>query len=166
MITKTLTNPTVEVISHHPFADVWLDAFNQKSLHATRAIKAGEVVAKFHAGSVHHDPTYLTVQTGINRHITLQPEFLQYINHSCEPNVFFDTTTMEVICIKSLEVDDELLFFYPSTEWDMTQSFVCNCGSSKCLQLINGASHLSIETLNTYRLTDFIQRLVKQKFSL
>ena len=166
MLTKTLTNPTVEVISHHQFADVWLDTSNQKSLHATKAIKAGEVIRPFSAGSVQQHPTYLTVQTGVNRHITLQPEFLQYINHSCEPNVFFDTTSMELICIKSIEVGEELLFFYPSTEWNMTQSFVCNCANANCQQLINGASHLSLETLNTYRLTDFIQRLVKQKFSL
>src|ERR1700733_7177699 len=166
MITKTLTNPTVEVISHHPFADVWLDAFNQKSLHATRAIKAGEVVAKFHAGSVHHDPTYLTVQTGINRHITLQPEFLQYINHSCEPNVFFDTTSMQLICLKELNLGDELTYFYPSTEWEMVQPFVCNCGSKDCLQLINGASHLSMSTLKKYRITDFIQQQCNLKRKL
>jgi hypothetical protein len=167
MITKTLTNPTVEVISHHQFADVWLDtSTNQKSLHATVAINAGDVIKPFYAGSVQQHPTYLTVQTGVDRHITLHPEFLQYINHSCEPNVFFDTNSMQLICIKPLQPGDELSFFYPSTEWKMAQPFVCNCGSAECLQLINGASHLSIETLSKYRLTDFIRQQVKQKFKL
>ncbi|MEI9935500.1 MAG: SET domain-containing protein-lysine N-methyltransferase [Ferruginibacter sp.] len=167
MITKTLTSPTVEVISHHRFAEVWLDAStNQKSLHAIVAINAGDVIEPFFAGSIQRHATYLTVQTGIDEHITLRPEFLQYINHSCEPNVFFDTTNMQLVCIKPLQPGDELSFFYPSTEWKMAQPFVCNCGSTDCLQLINGASHLSKETLSKYRLTDFIQQQVKQKISL
>jgi len=167
MITKTLTSPVVEVISHHQFADVWLDrSTNQKSLHATVAIKAGEIIKSFSAGSIQQHPTYLTVQTGVDKHITLHPEFLQYINHSCDPNVFFDTTSMQLVCIKDLQPEDELSFFYPSTEWDMAQPFVCNCGTNKCLQLINGASHLSIETLSKYHLTDFIRQQVKQKMAL
>ena len=167
MITKTITNPDYEVISHHQFADVWLNSStNQRSLHATVAINPGDVIHHFYAGSTHKHATYLTVQTGVDKHITLQPEFLQYINHSCDPNVFFDTTAMQVICIKPLQPGDELRFFYPSTEWEMAQPFVCNCGSRDCHQLINGAAHLSPETLSKYRLTDFIQAQAKQKLLL
>jgi hypothetical protein len=161
------TNPTqtltFEVISRHAFGDVLLNtSTNQKCLCATRDVKPGEILSRFHAGVTQSYATYLTVQTGIDTHITLQPEFLQYINHSCDPNVFFDTTSMELVCLKPLKPGDELTFFYPSTEWDMAQPFVCNCHSSNCLQLINGASHLSAETLSRYRLTDFIKQQVKQ----
>jgi hypothetical protein len=65
-----------------------------------------------------------------------------------------------------LEPGDEFTFFYPSTEWEMAQPFICNCGSEACLQLINGASHLSVETLSKYKLTDFIRQQVKQKLFL
>lgn len=158
MIAQT-TNPTVQVLSNHAIAEVWQNAqTNSKSLHALKNFMPGDIISRFHAGKIVNHATYLTVQTGVNRHITLQPEFLQYINHSCEPNVFFNTTTMEVICLKELNVGDELTFFYPSTEWDMVQPFVCNCGSKDCLQLINGASHLSLKTLRKYRITDFIQQ--------
>lgn len=167
MTSKPLTNPGFEVVSNHRFTEIWLNtSTNQKSLIASVSFKAGDVIAKFYAGSEQESPTYLTVQTGINKHITLQPEFLQYINHSCDPNVFFDTTAMELVCIKPLEPGEELRFFYPSTEWDMAQPFVCNCGSSECLQLINGAAHLSEETKNKYRLTDFILQQVHQKQAL
>ena len=163
MIT-TLTNSAYEVISHHKIADVWLNtSTHQHSLHATVDFNPEDVIADFRAGTTQQHATYLTVQTGIGKHITLQPEFLQYINHSCEPNVFFDTTRMRLICIKRLQPGDELRFFYPSTEWEMAQPFVCNCGNNNCLQLINGASHLSPETLSKYRLTDFILQQVKQK---
>ncbi len=162
MIAQT-TNPSVQVLSNHAIAEVWQNAeTNQKSLHALKNFKAGDTISRFHAGTLSSVPTYLTVQVGINRHITLMPEFLQYINHSCEPNVFFDTTSMRLICLRELNVGDELSFFYPSTEWEMVQPFVCNCGSHDCLQLINGASHLSTTTLKKYRLTDFIQQQCKQ----
>ena len=163
MIAQT-TNPTVQVLSNHAIAEIWQNAqTNQKSLHAMKPFKPGDVISRFPAGSFSSHATYLTVQVGVNRHITLQPEFLQYINHSCEPNVLFDTTSMRVICLKELNVGDELTFFYPSTEWDMVQPFVCNCGSKDCLQLINGASHLSLKTIKKYRITDFIQQQYKQK---
>lgn len=164
MAPNTITIPQTTVVSRHPFADVLLsEATHQKSLHATVSIRPGDVICNFKAGITQSYATYLTVQTGVDKHITLMPEFLQYINHSCEPNVFFDTTTMQLICLQALEPGDELTFFYPSTEWEMSQPFVCNCGHAACLQLINGASHLSPDTLRKYRLTDFITSQVKQK---
>ncbi len=159
MTTTTVTSPLFEVVSRHIFGDVLLNtSSNQKSLHATMVIKPGDVISKFHAGITQSYATYLTVQTGVDTHITLQPEFLQYINHSCNPTVFFDTKKLELVCLKPLQPGDELTFFYPSTEWDMSQPFVCNCKDANCLQLINGASHLDKSTLLKYRLTDFIKK--------
>jgi hypothetical protein len=167
MIKTSVTNPFAEVISHHIFANVLLNnSSSQKSLHAAVSFVPGDVICNFSAGITQSYATYLTVQTGAGRHITLMPEFLQYINHSCAPNVFFNTTTMELVCLKHLQPGDEFTFFYPSTEWEMVQPFVCNCGSTDCLQLINGASHLSVETLSKYKLTDFIRQQVRQKLSL
>ena len=167
MSTNTITSPAKQVICRHNFADVIQNSSSgQKSLHATVSFSAGDVICPFSAGVTQDYATYLTVQTGVNTHITLMPEFLQYINHSCAPNVFFDTTSMQLICLSALQPGDELTFFYPSTEWDMAQPFVCNCGSKNCLQLINGASRLSVETLRQYRLTDFIKGQAKERLSL
>ena len=167
MAPNTITIPRNAVVSRHPFADVLQNAATgQNSLHATVSFKPGDIISKFHPGITQSYATYLTVQTAVDKHITLMPEFLQYINHSCAPNVFFDTASMELICLQPLQPGDELTFFYPSTEWEMSQPFVCNCGNRDCLQLINGASHLSIETLAKYRLTDFIKSQVKHKLSL
>lgn len=167
MITTTVTNPAAEAISQHDFADVLLNHdSSQKSLHATRSFSPGDVICSFSAGITQSYPTYLTVQTGINTHITLRPEFLQYINHSCSPNAFFDTSNMQLVCLRAIQPGEEFSFFYPGTEWDMAQPFVCNCGSKDCLQLINGASHLTVETLSRYRLTDFIKSQLRQKLSL
>jgi hypothetical protein len=45
----------------------------------------------------------------------LNPEWLQYINHSCDPNVAFDTAAFKLIALKDVKPGDELCFFYPST---------------------------------------------------
>lgn len=167
MIKTSLTTPSFEVISKHIFAEVLLNKeTNQKALFAAVHFAAGDVICSFQANSTQSFATYLTVQTGVDRHITLKPDFLQYINHSCEPTVFFNTTSMELVCLQAMQPGDEFTFFYPSTEWEMAQPFVCNCGSAACLQLINGASHLSVETLSKYKLTDFIRQQVRQKLSL
>lgn len=155
------------LVSQHGMAQVWKDeTTGQHSLHAAKVFSAGEVISAFAPASVHITPSYLTVQTGSQQHITLQPEFLQYVNHSCQPNVFFDTDAMQLVCLEDVLPGEEFRFFYPSTEWDMAQPFVCNCGNNNCLQLITGAVHLSVDTLSRYRLSSFIKNQVKQKLSL
>ena len=164
MTTQTHSKKAIIKISSHGFADKWFNTItHHHSLHTAIAFNAGDIIVNFFAANTQNFPTYLTVQTGPDKHITLEPEFLQYINHSCEPNVFFDTSAMQLVCIEAVRPGDELCFFYPSAEWEMAQPFVCNCGSKNCLQLINGASHLSLETLSRYRLTDFILQKIKQK---
>lgn len=159
-----LTTPAYRTISNHEIAEVRQKLSNkQNALFALRSYQPGEVIADFSAGTISAEPTYLTVQVGVNKHITLQPEFLQYINHSCNPNVFFDTSTMQLVALKELQVEEELTFFYPSTEWQMTQSFNCYCGSNACIGDIKGAAYLSKEVQERYRFTDFIQQQLAKR---
>lgn len=155
----TLTSPAYQIISHHLFAERRQKCSNQQNaLFAIRPFLPGDVIADFSAGTISAVPTYLTVQVGVDKHITLQPEFLQYINHSCSPNVFFNTTTMQLVALKSIKPEEEMTFFYPSTEWKMTQTFTCYCGSPVCIGEIKGAAFLSKEVQAKYRFTDFIQQ--------
>lgn len=135
----------------------------QQSLHARISFQPGEIISFFSAESIHEEPTYLTVQKDDKIHITLQPSFLQYCNHSCEPNSFFDCDTMQFICLSPVVAGDELSFFYPSSEWRMAQPFSCYCGKDKCLGVISGAENIPEEILKTYRLTGFIERKLKEK---
>jgi hypothetical protein len=162
MITNPSIRPSILLVSSHGCLDVCDNTVTgHKSLHTTSPFQPGDIISKFSAGSIQHTPTYLTVQTGHSEHITLQPEYLQYINHSCSPNVFFDTTSFLLVCLKPLEPGDELTFFYPSTEWSMVQPFHCFCESANCLRNIQGAAHISKEVISRYRLTDFIKEKLK-----
>jgi hypothetical protein len=159
-----LTNPDYRVISNHGIAEMRRKVSNdQNALFALQSFHPGEMIAEFWAGTIAAEPTYLTVQVGSRKHITLQPEFLQYINHSCEPNVFFDTTLMKVVALKEIRQGEEFSFFYPSTEWKMTQTFSCYCGSPHCLGNIRGAAYLSDDVWKRYRLTDFIQQQLAKR---
>jgi len=162
----TATNPSYRLISDHIFAVVRQNIDNnQKAFFAQQKYEAGQVVAEFSAGKTLSRPTYLTVQVGIDKHIMLQPEHLQYINHSCDPNVFFDTHAMQVVALKPIAEGDEMTFFYPSTEWDMVQPFKCYCGTSRCLGEIKGAAHINPQVLRSYTLTRFIQQQLHDRSS-
>lgn len=159
-----LTASAYHVISNHQFAERRQKVSNdQNALFALRSFQPGEVIADFSAGTISAEPTYLTVQVGEKKHITLQPEFLQYINHSCNPNVFFDTTSLQLVALKEINSDEEFVFFYPSAEWKMTQSFDCYCGAVNCIGQIRGAFYLSPEIQTRYRFTDFIQQQLVKK---
>lgn len=162
----TATNPSYRLVSDHIFAVVRQNIDNnQKAFFAQQKYEPGQVVAEFSAGKTLSRPTYLTVQVGIDKHIMLQPEHLQYINHSCDPNVFFDTYTMQVVALKPIAEGDEMTFFYPSTEWDMVQPFKCFCGTSRCLGEIKGAAHINPQILRGYTLTRFIQQQLHDRSS-
>jgi SET domain len=152
------------VISTHAVAEVRKNLnTDQNALVTLKSFNPGDVFHRFSPSAILHNPTYLTVQTGTKEHITLQPDFLQYINHSCKPNVFFDTTEMQVIVLRPLEPGDEVTFFYPSTEWDMTQSFKCYCGEDCCIDEIKGAAWLSEHTVKQYRFTDYIREQFQKR---
>jgi len=151
-------------VSQHGIAEVRQRLSNgQQALFASKAFNEGETISLFSAGIISPAPTYLTVQIDLEKHITLQPEFLQYINHSCAPNAFFDTRSMQLIALKNIRVNEEITFFYPSTEWEMAQPFHCFCGRSQCLGEIKGAAFVAENILKQYRLTHFIQQQLAKR---
>ena len=86
------------------------------------------------------EPTYLTVQLDADTHLELEPPFVQFVNHSCDPNVSFDMARLALVALRDLKAGEELTYFYPSTELTMTQPFDCACGAAKCVGHIEGAS--------------------------
>ena len=164
MISSTLPQPAYDIVFSEDIAEVRQAAESgAKSLFAKKAFNPGDVLAKFYPEAILSTATYLTIQLDEKEHISILPEYLRYTNHSCSPNIFFNTATLEVVCLYPVEAGEELTFFYPSSEWDMAQPFDCCCGSKDCLGSIQGAAHLSDAVLEKYTLTDFIQQKVKAR---
>jgi hypothetical protein len=135
----------------------------QRCLRILEARAAGAVLCSFVQSVRVTAASYLTVQLDDDVHIELVPAFLECINHACVPNVFFDMTRMALVALTPLAAGDELTFFYPSTEWTMTQPFTCRCGAPDCLRVIDGASNLSATVLARYALSPFIIRSLAQR---
>lgn len=145
------------------FAEIWESPeTEEKSLHSLVEFMPGDTIAKLGIKEILDQPNYLTVQIGDQEHIMLDPEFLQYINHSCDPNVFFDTKNMIITCLRKIDIGNAMTFFYPSTEWSMAQGFDCLCGSEKCLGKIQGAADLSADVSKMYRLNEYIINKIKK----
>lgn len=135
---------------------------NAHGLFANKNFKKGELMYKFKSKNIVDKPTYLTVQIDDNKHFSLDPDFLQYMNHSCDPNVFLDSKELTLTALKPITKGDELSFFYPSSEWDMDQPFICNCGSLQCQRYIAGAHAIKTEALEKYKLNDYIKRKISE----
>jgi D-alanine-D-alanine ligase len=128
------------------------------ALASRRVFRTGEVVCGFDWGKMHGEPTVHSIQAGEGRHAEPRPFLLRYINHSCEPNVVFDIEEMVVRAVREVRPGDELTFFYPSTEWRMTQPFQCGCGTEQCVGWVTGAADLAPEVLARYDLTGVVAR--------
>jgi hypothetical protein len=161
---EELTNLDYKVKRISAFAELWeCSVTGEKALHSTVSFQTGDIICSFGARETLSQPNYLTVQLNEHEHILLDPEFLQYINHSCQPNVFFDTTNQVLRCLRPIEVGEEMSFFYPSTEWSMNQGFDCVCNSEGCLERIQGAAYLHQDILKNYQLSAYIKQKLSHK---
>ena len=122
----------------------------------------GAVLASFAESLRVSEPSYLTVQLDANTHLILRPEFVQYVNHSCDPNVSFDMSRLALVALRELHAGEELTYFYPSTELTMAQPFDCACGAPNCVGYIAGASAMPREVLERYDLSPFIRDWLSQ----
>jgi hypothetical protein len=155
------------VSANLPVDDSWFmvieSADGDESLHALVAFEPGEILGHFEISSLHLQPTPHTIQCGVSEHMLVVPDFLRLINHSCDPNIVFDMRDRYVRAIRRIEPGDEIVYFYPSTEWSMAEPFQCCCKSPKCLIRIQGAACLPPDLLAEYEVSEHIALLLAQR---
>ena len=118
----------------------------------------GDIVDTFINAPAVLTPTYQTIQVNVQDHVFV-PDTLAKLNHSCYPTTFVDTKRRLIIARQDIAVGEELTFFYPSTEWVMTEPFDCQCGSTECIGWIRGAKFLSPNLLPRYFINFHILQL-------
>ncbi len=161
------------------------DGSKSNSLNIIRDIKKGESILSLvgedfiiSPNEIFSVPNFRTVQVRDDVHILLDSEF-EYMNHSCNPSVKIVITDslsddkksgfikIDYIALKDLHKNDELAFFYPSTEWAMDEPFNCWCGDSKCCKEIKGAKYLKFQNdqlesiIANWGFSDFIVKKLK-----
>jgi len=129
-----------------------------KSLTTKRAYTKGEIICPIPTESLYNKPNRFTVQVGRERHVEVKE--LSSMNHSCNPNTFLDTTRMLVFAARDIAAGEELTFFYPSTEWEMSSPFICLCGATNCIHVVAGARFLPLSTLENHFLNRHIRELM------
>ena len=129
-----------------------------RSLVSRSAYKRGDVICSMPSEDIRDKPNRYTVQIGRNEHTHVGK--LAALNHSCDPNVILDTDKMQMIACGDIEKGDELSFFYPSTEWEMSAPFICLCGASNCIHVVAGARFLPLSTLEHHYLNPHIREMM------
>lgn len=136
------------------------EATGERSLRALVSIEAGVLLADFGASQRVERASRHTVQAGEGVHLELTPELLRYVDHSCDPNVYFDVDRMLLVTLKPVRPAEKLCAFYPSTEWSMVEPFHCTCGAAQCLGRVAGAAPLGPDVLGRYRLSPHVRSRV------
>jgi hypothetical protein len=127
---------------------------------AKRAVPAQSVFSLMEFGPSRSQPWRHSIQIGLHEHAEPLPNFLRYLNHSCDPNLFVDVRAKQVVALRPIATGDELTFFYPATEWRMQSPFPCACGAAQCCGGIRGAAELPAGVLHRYRLSAVIMELI------
>ncbi|KAF9360022.1 hypothetical protein BGX34_007998 [Mortierella sp. NVP85] len=128
------------------FAVEYAEGDYNSKLVASQSYKKGEIICQIE-GTSPGPKRYTSVQVGRDAHIELNSD-LVFMNHSCSPSIILDTEKLVVIAAVDLKEGDNLTFFYPSTEWEMTQPFPCWCDSEQCIKVVQGAKYLSKDAMS------------------
>lgn len=132
---------------------------------ARRHFSKGEIICPLTWAGRKSEPTRWTIQCGLDEHAEILPIELRYVNHSCNPNVFFDVDKNELRALHDIAPGEELRYFYPSTEWEMDEPFDCKCGEAQCCGRIEGASRMPPEVLKRYELSSLIIKKLQSRLN-
>jgi SET domain-containing protein len=117
----------------------------RKGLLALESIAKDEILIDLNGEDALTAPTRRSLQIGEGKHVFGREETVGYLNHGCEPNAFLDFSCMCVRAFRDIRAGEEVKVNYAATEYEMHDSFLCDCGSPACLRMIRGFKFLTRE---------------------
>jgi D-alanine-D-alanine ligase len=130
------------------------------ALRASREWQPGDIITPIEWEHPQARPSRWTLQTGVDRHAVPLPFELRYVNHSCAPNAHFDVDENVLRAIAAIQRGDELLAYYPATEWQMVEPIACRCDAPDCLGIIHGAADTPRDVLTRRALSSIVRKLL------
>ena len=121
-------------------------------------------------------PTIITPRVSslrITEHFSLEfvncAGFEYHLNHSCEPNCYWDFGTGIPIltALENIPKNDELCYNYNTIEWDMSEnlrSFPCHCYTDSCIGWIQGFRYLT--SRQKEHIKDMLSPYIRMKYQL
>ena len=119
------------------------EANGRKGLFALVSIGTGEILIDLNGEDSSPSPTKRSLQIGKGKHVVAREGTVSYLNHGCEPNTFLDFRCLCVRALKDIRAGEEVRINYAATEYEMHDSFHCECGSPLCLRTIAGFKFLT-----------------------
>lgn len=119
---------------------------------ASRNLMKGERLIKITPLSFTDKPNQHSIQIDWEKHMNVDIP-ARLVNHCCnEANVGIKIRgeTADFYAIHDIPAGDELLWDYETSEYQVSESFPCNCGSSTCRGTIQGYHVSGDEVLKTY----------------
>ena len=115
-------------VSSHPILT------EQTAIYTTREISRGEILFDLSNSPKITTNNRYAITIDSQTYIDTIGSDGKYINHSCDPNVFFDKTSLRFIAKMNIAKDEMITYDYSTTELpnQMVEPFKCLCGSSKC----------------------------------
>lgn len=115
---------------------------------ATQKILKGDTILKLQ-GTVSSSPDKYSIQIDEKKHLhafSENPEdaasCFRFLNHSCSPNSYFEMPAGILIALGDIDKNEEVVFHYCTTEYEMKSPFKCLCGFKNCLMEIKGYKYL------------------------
>jgi len=115
----------------------------RKGLWALTSIERNEILIDLNGENTFLSPTRRSLQIGERKHVFGRDQTIGYVNHSCDPNSFLDFSCLCVRALRNIQRGEEVKVNYAATEYEMHDSFPCDCGSSVCLRMIRGFKFLT-----------------------
>lgn len=112
-------------------------------LFAVAEIAKDEILIDLNGEETLSSPTKRSLQIGEGKHAFGREETVGYLNHGCDPNVFLDFSCLRVRALRDIGANEEVKINYLATEYEMHNSFQCNCESPACLRTIRGFKYLT-----------------------
>ena len=138
------------------------------SLIARIGIRRGDVIFQCSPSEIVRGRTRRTIQLDANRHV--RNELLDYVDHSCEPNAVFDCARLAMVALRPIQTGEPITFYYPGSEVELAEDFVCQCGSPHCIGHVQGAFYLTADqmrhVLDSGYCTSFIADHLTRLFEL
>jgi hypothetical protein len=98
-----------------------------QGLFATRPISSGQRIEYFEGYEVDHPTRHSLTFNGTR----IEPTgSLRFLNHSCSPNASF--VGRWLVALRDITAGGEIMIDYFATESDVSNEFMCKCGSKNC----------------------------------
>ncbi|MCX6785509.1 MAG: SET domain-containing protein-lysine N-methyltransferase [Candidatus Komeilibacteria bacterium] len=98
-------------------------------------IKKGEAFYKIPSDKIlsqnHHQAARIGAQQWV-----WDEQVLNFVNHSCEPNVFINVANLTLVALKNIRAGEEITCNYDFSEGEQGFHFICQCGSKFCEQQV------------------------------